>query len=80
MSKMIRTARGELVDFELLAIKQQLASMKPPKPVEERKQAIAIKDGAKQPSVEVADVDFLGMAVESANISSTAPGKQLKRK
>ena len=80
MSKMIRTARGDLVDFELLAIKQQLAAMKPPKTVEDRKQAIAIKDGAKQLSIAVPDADFLALATDSANISSTSAGKQLKRK
>ena len=47
MSKMVRSARGEVVDFELLAIKRQLASIPTPKVVEARKQAIDIKDGVK---------------------------------
>ena len=77
---MIRTARGVLVDFELLAIKQQLAAFKPPKTVEDRKKAIDIKDGVRQASTPVPDVDFLALSKDSANISSTSAGKQLNRK
>lgn len=85
MSKMIRSARGELIDFELLAIKQQLAAAKPPKTVEDRKIAIDIKDGVKQKSIPVidaapADVNFLALSNDAANLSSTAAGKQIKRK
>lgn len=77
MSKLVRSARGELVDFELLAIKQQLASAKPPKEVEDRKKAIDIKDGVK--SATAPDVDFLALSKDAAAISSAA-GKQLNRK
>ena len=47
MSK-VRSARGDVVDFELLAIKQQLANMPVPKKVEERKIIIQQKN---KPSV-----------------------------
>jgi hypothetical protein len=76
MGQLIRSARGELIDFELLAIKQQLASAPIPKAVEQRKHAIDVKDGVK--SDVVADVDFLAVSVEAANTSGQA--KQLKRK
>lgn len=71
MGQLVRSARGELIDFELLAIKQQLASAPIPKAVEERKQAIDIKDGVKTDVVP--DVDFT--VPEPAG-----QAKQLKRK
>ena len=77
MAKITRSARGELIDFELLAIKQQLASAPVPKVVEQRKQAIDEKDGVKTDVVQ--DVDFLAASVEAAAESATQ-GKQLKRK
>jgi len=73
MGQLIRSARGELIDFEMLAIKQQLASAPVPKAVEQRKQAIDAKDGVK--SDVKPDIDFL--AVSNAN---TAKAKQLSRK
>lgn len=86
MPKLVRSARGELVDFELLAIKAQLAAAPVPKSVEERKQAIDERDGVKttvQP-----DLDMLAMAMAAAEQSAEAAeppvpsgqGKQLKRK
>jgi len=77
MPSLIRSARGELIDFELLAIKQQLASAPVPKVVEQRKQAIDEKDGVRTDVV--ADVDFLAVSKEAANSSATL-GKQIKRK
>jgi hypothetical protein len=47
MSKFARSARGELVDFDLLAIKQQLAMMPVPVGVDERRRFIDEKDGLK---------------------------------
>lgn len=76
MAKLIRSAKGELVDFQLLAIKQQLASAPVPKAVEQRKQAIDIKDGVKTDVVP--DIDFLAVSAEAAAQSGQA--KQLKRK
>jgi hypothetical protein len=40
MKKVVRSARGTLVDFELLAIKNQLASAPAPATVEDRKKQI----------------------------------------
>jgi hypothetical protein len=76
MGQLIRSARGELIDFELLAIKQQLASAPIPKSVEQRKKAIDVKDGVK--SDVVPDVDFLAVSAEAAAESGQA--KQLKNK
>lgn len=72
MSKIARSARGELVDFELLAIKAQLAASPVPKKVEQRKAAIDAKDGVKT------DV------TPDINVAALQPpsptGRQLKRK
>jgi hypothetical protein len=76
MGQLVRSARGELIDFELLAIKQQLASAPVPKAVEQRKQAIDLKDGVKTDVVP--DVDFLAVSNEAAIQSGQA--KQLNRK
>lgn len=77
MTKIVRSARGELIDFELLAIKAQLAAAPVPKVVEERKQAIDEKDGVRTDAVP--DLDFLAVSKEAAE-SSAARGKQLKDK
>lgn len=77
MAKLVRSARGDLVDFELLAIKAQLASTPVPRPVEERKQAIDARDGVKtdvQP-----DVDILAVAQQAAAVSA-GQGRQLRKK
>lgn len=76
MGQLIRSARGELIDFEMLAIKQQLASAPVPKAVEQRKQAIDAKDGVK--SDIRPDIDFLAVSKEAAAVSGQA--KQLRRK
>jgi len=77
MGQKIRSARGELIDFELLAIKQQLASAPVPKVVELRKQAIDEKDGVRSDVVQ--DIDFLAASLEAASASATK-GKQIARK
>ena len=77
MPQYIRSARGELIDFELLAIKQQLANAPVPKIVEQRKQAIDEKDGVR--SDVRPDIDFLAVSQEAADSSATQ-GKQLKKK
>jgi len=76
MGQLVRSARGELIDFELLAIKQQLASAPVPKAVEQRKQAIDIKDGVKSDVKN--DIDFLALSNDAAAASGQA--KQLKKK
>lgn len=77
MSKLVRSARGEMVDFELLAIKAQLSAKPVPKPVEQRKQAIDERDGVKtdvQP-----DLDILAVA-QAAAAASAGQARQLKKK
>lgn len=77
MVNQIRSARGELINFELLAIKQQLASAPAPKVVEDRKQAIDEKDGVRS-DVKM-DVDFLAASLEAANQSASAAPKPKKK-
>lgn len=76
MGQLIRSARGELIDFELLAIKQQLASAPKPKAVEQRQKAIDLKDGVK--TAVTPDVDFLALSADA--VASSGQAKQLKRK
>lgn len=77
MANLVRSAHGEFIDFELLAIKQQLASAPVPKVVEQRKIAIDEKDGVRT-SV-APDVDFLAASLAAATASASV-GKQLKKK
>ena len=75
MSKAIRSARGELVNFELLAIKSQLASVPVPKTVEERKTAIEEREGIKtvdSPAVN----ELLKVAQDAASASKAAPKRK----
>lgn len=65
MSRYIRSAKGEVVDFELLAIKAQLAATPVPKSVAERKAAIDAKDGVK-PAVNAALSEMLTAAAQTA--------------
>ncbi len=77
MPKLVRSAKGQVIDFELLAIKQQLANSPVPKVVEDRQLAIDIKDGVKTSVAPAADM--LAAATEAA-AASAATGRQLKRK
>jgi len=47
MPKFVRTARGDMVDFDLLAIKNQLASAPVPKAVNDRVGIIKAVDAGK---------------------------------
>jgi hypothetical protein len=69
-----------MIDFELLAIKAQLAAAPVPKVVEDRKQAIDEKDGVR--SSVTPDLDFLAVSTEAAAVSaaSKSVGKQLSKK
>lgn len=77
MPKLVRSARGEIVDFELLAIKAQLAASPIPKEVEQRKVAIDEKDGVKT-DVEP-DLDILEVA-KAAAAASAGQARNLKKK
>lgn len=47
MLKQVRSARGTIVDFQLLAIKSQLAAKPAPKDVIDRRSFIEERDGVK---------------------------------
>lgn len=84
MSKRSKSARGEIVDFDLLAIKQHLATTPAPISVENRRKFIDEKDGLKtresyivHPVVPVDDAAVqedspLSVAAESAKASKLA--------
>jgi hypothetical protein len=67
----VRSARGEFVNFELLAIKSQLASKPVPKQVDERRAAIEEREGTK-PLESAAVNELLAIASEAADASSKA--------
>jgi hypothetical protein len=78
MSKRARSARGDLVDFDLLAIKEQLATTPIPVGVNQRRKFIDEKDGIKTrtpvaaaPAAPVLP-DALSFAVESVEQSAAA--------
>jgi hypothetical protein len=79
MPHTIRSARGEVVDFELLAIKSQLAAKPVPKQVTERKTAIEEREGVKsQPPEAVAEL--MKLSAEAAEASRVANKTAPKRK
>lgn len=74
MPRIVRSARGEMVDFDLIAIANQLAAAPPPVSVNERRQFIDDKDGIK-PSKKLVDAipdqavhEALKMATEAASL------------
>ena len=75
MSNAIRSARGDLVNFELLAIKSQLASVPVPKKVEERRVGIEEREGTR-PGESPADNEQLKVAEEAAVSSAKAAPKR----
>jgi len=79
MPRFVRSARGELIDFELMAIKAQLAAAPAPKTVDQRKIAIDAKDGIKTDVAPDLNMDMLAVAVDGAAASASA-GKQIKKK
>lgn len=72
MSKKARSARGDLVDFDLLAIKHQLATKPVPVGVDQRRKFIDEKDGIKTREVAPALPDALSMALSAVQESATA--------
>jgi hypothetical protein len=66
MSKKAISARGELVDFDLLAIKQQLATTPVPVGVTERRKFIDEKDGIKTREVITPEAQSLPSALNIA--------------
>jgi len=73
MSKKTRSARGDVVDFDLLAIKQQLAATPVPVGVSNRRKFIDEKDGVKSRARAVQPVpEALAVAAAAAEQSATA--------
>jgi hypothetical protein len=75
MSNATRSARGDFVDFELLAIKAQLAAKPVPKPVTERREAIEEREGVK-PLPSPAVDELFAIANEAAATSAKAAPKR----
>lgn len=82
MAKRSRSARGEMVDFDLLSIKQHLATTPVPVSVQNRRKFIDERDGLKTrenfivppPSMQPVedDGDPLAVATESVKISKSS--------
>lgn len=72
MSKQARSARGELVDFDLLAIKQQLLVTPVPVGVNQRRKFIDEKDGIKTRAVVQPLPSALSMAIDAVEQSAHA--------
>jgi len=71
MPKFVRSAKGELIDFDLMALKAQMAATPVPSQVKHRKEAIAEKDTGR--AAQPADVsDFLALSTEAAAISANS--------
>ena len=81
MSKKAMSARGELVDFDLLAIKEQLATMPVPVGVDQRRKFIDEKEGIKTKEVIAPEQQSLpsalNIATEAAAQSKAAEEAQL---
>lgn len=71
MSHRVRSARGEIVDFDLLSIKQQLAVTPVPVSVDQRRRFIDEKDGIKTKSAQPIS-DALLEGLEAAKQSADA--------
>lgn len=63
MAKLARSARGQIVDFDLIAIRQQLASSPPPVEVSARREYIDNKEaGRPQRDTLLSPVNVAGAA------------------
>lgn len=71
----VRSARGDIVNFELLAIKEQLAAVPVPKKVDERRLAIEEREGVKttQPA---AVNELLALAQQTVQTAAKAAPKR----
>jgi hypothetical protein len=70
----VRSARGAFVNFELLAIKAQLAAKPVPKAVDDRRVAIEEREGTK-PVESLAVAELLAVATASAEASAETSEK-----
>jgi hypothetical protein len=87
MAKQARSARGKMVDFDLLAIKQQLAVRPAPVGVNQRRKFIDEKDGIKHRAQEnyivsppVQPIPALDVAKAAAEESAKATVKPTPNK
>ena len=71
----IRSAKGDQVDFQLLAIKSQLAAKPVPKQVEARRAAIEEREGTKPVESEAVN-ELLKLSTEAASTSAKAAPKR----
>jgi hypothetical protein len=84
MSRKVRSARGEVVDFDMLAIKQQLASIPAPVGVSQRRKFVDDKDGFKvktvkqQPESSALQVAIDSAAASAASATRRAPAKKFR--
>jgi len=73
MSRKSRSARGQFVDFDLLAIKQQLATTPVPVGVDDRRKFIDEKDGIRTKQVQTQPIaSALLLAQEGIELSEAA--------
>lgn len=68
MSKTARSARGDVVDFDLLAIKQQLALKPVPVSVDARRKFIDERDGLKTRRVDAQETTVAEMAAAAVDM------------
>ena len=84
MSRIARSARGEMVDFDLLAIANQLAAAPPPVTVGQRRAFIDEKEGIRSaPQVPVVPAgeahDALSAAILAADESKPRRAKKVEQ-
>lgn len=72
MSKFSRSARGELVNFDLLMIKQQLASAPIAVGVDERRRFIDEKDGIRVKQIQESDISAFALTQAGIEESEAA--------
>lgn len=76
-----RSARGELVDFDLLAIKKQLATAPIAVGVDERRRFIDEKDGIRttKAATPEPEASALSLGLEAAEVSAEAATTSTKK-
>lgn len=85
MPRLVRSARGELVDFDLIAIANQLAAAPIPVSINERRLFIDEKDGIKPPKKQEIAVpsgpvhEALKLAAEAAQIQRRAVATEVQK-
>ena len=80
MPRLVRSARGTMVDFDLIAIANQLASAPPPVSVNERRQFIDEKDGIKSAAEKTLVKSIPDAAVHEALKMSADAAKASRKK